>query len=94
MLLQKRKPSKSSQIVKILVDKEQVPYTLSKPLHKSQTVIEEKEDGGAIIAIKVIPNFELEQLLLSFGERFEVLAPSSLRDKIADRIKKNMEKYQ
>lgn len=82
------------QTVKIWVDKEQLPYTLSKPLHKSQTVIEEKEDGGAIVAIKVIPNFELEQLLLSFGERFEVLAPSSLRDKIADRIKKNMEKYQ
>ena len=88
------KSNEAPQIVKIWVDKEQLPYTLSKPLHKSQTVIEEKEDGGAIVAIKVIPNFELEQLLLSFGERFEVLAPSSLRDKIADRIKKNMEKYQ
>ena len=82
------------QTVKIWVDKEQLPYTLSKPLHKSQTVIEENEDGSAVIAIDVIPNFELEQLLLSFGERFEILSPPSLREKISARIKKNIEKYQ
>lgn len=81
------------QTVKIWVDGEQLPYTLSKPLHKSQTVINKNDDGSAVIAIKVIPNFELEQLLLSFGERFEVLSPPSLRNKIAARIKKNIEKY-
>lgn len=81
------------KIVKIWVDKEQLPYTLSKPLHKSQSVIKKNEDGSAIIAIEVIPNFELEQLLLSFGEHIEVLTPSSLRGIIADRIKKNNEKY-
>ena len=88
------KSDESPQTVKIWVDKEQLPYTLSKPLHKSQTVIEENEDGSAIIAIKVIPNFELEQLLLSFGERFEILSPPSLRDRISARIKKNIGKYQ
>lgn len=87
------KLDESPQIVKIWVDREQLPYTLSKPLHKSQTVIEENEDGSAIIAIEVIPNFELEQLLLSFGERFEILSPPSLRDRISARIKKNLEKY-
>lgn len=87
------KSDESPQTVKIWVDKEQLPYTLSKPLHKSQTLIEEYEDGSAIIAIKVIPNFELEQLLLSFGERFEIQDPPSLREKISARIKKNLEKY-
>ena len=88
------KSDESPQIVKIWVDREQLPYTLSKPLHKSQNVIEENEDGSAIITIEVIPNFELEQLLLSFGERFEILSPPSLRDRISARIKKNLEKYQ
>ena len=87
------KSDKTPQTVKIWVDKEQLPYTLSKPLHKTQSVIEENEDGSAVIAIKVIPNFELEQLLLSFGERFEILYPTSLREKISARIKKNIEKY-
>jgi predicted DNA-binding transcriptional regulator YafY len=81
------------QTVKIWVNKEQLPYTLSKPIHKSQTVIEENEDGSAVIAIEVIPNFELEQLLLSFGECIEILSPTSLREKISARLKKNIEKY-
>lgn len=82
------------QTVKIWIDKEQLPYTLSKPFHKSQTMIEENEDGSAVIAIEVIPNFKLEQLILSFGERFEILSPPSLREKISARIKKNIEKYE
>ena len=87
------KSDETPQTVKIWVDREQLPYTLSKPLHKSQTVIEDNEDGSAVIAIDVIPNFELEQLLLSFGERFEILSPALLREKISTRIKKNIEKY-
>lgn len=81
------------QTVRIWVDKEQLPYTLSKPIHKSQTVIEENEDGSAVIAIEVIPNFELEQLLLSFGEGIEILSPALLREKIFARLKKNIERY-
>lgn len=87
------KSGETPQTVRILVDKEQLPYTLSKPLHKSQSVVKENDDGSAVIAINVIPNFELEQMLLSFGERFEILSPTSLREKISERIKKNIEKY-
>ena len=88
------KSEETPQTVRIWVDKEQLPYTLSKPLHKSQKISERNEDGSAIISINVIPNFELEQLILSFGERFEILEPPSLRDRISERIKKNIEKYQ
>ena len=87
------KSGETPQTVRIWVDKEQLPYTLSKPLHKSQSVIKENDDGSAVIAINVIPNFELEQMLLSFGERFEILSPTSLREKISARIKNNVEKY-
>lgn len=81
------------QTIKILLYKEQAPYILSKPIHKSQTVVEKHVDGGAIISIKVIPNYELEQLLLSFGERIKILSPDSLRNNILARIKKNIENY-
>lgn len=87
-------PDEKIQTVKIWVDKEQLPYTLSKPIHRSQSVIEEREDGSAVISIEVIPNFELMQLLLSFGERIEVLSPEPLREEILGRIKKNIEKYE
>ena len=81
------------QTIKIWVDKEQVPYTISKPIHPSQELFEEHEDGSAVISIKVIPNFELMQLLLSFGERIKVLSPDSLREEILKKIEKNLENY-
>ena len=81
------------QEIKIWVDKEQLPYTLSKPIHKSQEVIEHCEDGSAVITIEVIPNFELQQLLLSFGDRIKILSPEHLKEEILDRIKKNIENY-
>lgn len=77
----------------IRIEKEQLPYTLSKPLHKSQRIIRHNDDGSAIIAINVIPNFELTQLLLSFGERITILSPESERLKIKERIEKNLQNY-
>lgn len=79
--------------IEILVSPEQLPYILSKPLHHTQKVLQNNPDGSAIISITVIPNFELIQLLLSFGERFTVLSPESIRQKISTRIEKNLKNY-
>lgn len=85
---------KKVEEVQLLINVEQLPYVLSKPIHKSQRLIKNNEDGSAIIAIHVIPNFELIQLLLSFGERLTILSPTSLRQDIIGRIEKNMKNYQ
>ncbi|TKC02638.1 helix-turn-helix transcriptional regulator [Pedobacter cryotolerans] len=68
------------------------PYVLSKPLHHSQKKIS-YIDGELIISIEVIPNYELESLILSFGERVEVLTPNGFRDKIAERLEMNTAIY-
>jgi len=62
---------------------EQAPYIITKPLHPTQK--HEWKDEKLIVAIKVIPNYELESLILSFGEKGKVLEPKSLRDKIQNR---------
>lgn len=61
------------------------PYIKSKPIHGSQKV---KEIGReySIITLNLIPNYELESLILSFGEGMEVLTPQSLRTKIKERV--------
>lgn len=82
------------QTIEILLYKEQAPYTLSKPIHPSQKVIEKREDGSVIISIEVIPNYELTQLLLSFGDRIKILSPASLAEKIVAKIKKNIKNYE
>lgn len=66
------------------------PYIKTKPLHQSQKNYE--TTSGLLIKLKVIPNYELEQMILSFGENVAILSPLSLKEKIKNRIFKMYEK--
>lgn len=81
------------QPVTLWVSKLQLPYILSKPLHHSQQIIENCNDG-AIIQIDVIPNFELEQQILSLAEHVKVLSPSALQERIKNRITSARKNYE
>lgn len=54
-------------------------------MHESQR--NKWTDKGFLVTLKLIPNLELEQVILSYGEDVEVLSPQSLRDTIESRIK-------
>lgn len=71
--------------VHLLVDWNNAPYVLTKPLHHSQQIIS-KSDKGVEIAIKVTLNFELEREILGFGESIQVLLPVSLRRRMQKRL--------
>ncbi len=66
------------------------PYVTSKPIHKSQKVVNEEE---RIISLDVKPTRELEQQILSFGPDVEVLSPVAFRVQIAEKIADNYKKY-
>jgi len=71
--------------VKLLVSAAQLPYILTKPLHSTQKLIEEQQDGS-ILSLQLVPNFELEQTILMYGERVKVLAPDNLASRIQERL--------
>ncbi|NLE34144.1 MAG: WYL domain-containing protein [Bacteroidales bacterium] len=71
---------------------EQAPYIITKPLHGSQRKISH-DDKGLHIRIKVKPNYELEKLLMSFGDNLVVLSPLSIRQKIAERMSRAADAY-
>lgn len=79
--------------VVLRVSNELLPYIETKPIHHSQRTIENGDEGG-LVQISVIPNFELEQVILSYGDGIEVLSPLPLREKIAGRITKAAKKYE
>jgi len=79
--------------VRLWFNKEQLQYVKTKPLHGSQRVFDENDLGG-VVEIEVMPNFELEQLLLSFGERVKVLEPKGLVEIIKNRIATNLKNYE
>lgn len=88
-----RRPGAESQKIQILVREDQYPYIKTKPIHGTQKVVEDRGEAGVVIQIDVIPNFELEQLLLSYGEYVTVLSPQTLRDTIAKRVMDCNNKY-
>ncbi len=79
--------------IKILIlDEEQASYIATKPLHQSQKMIR-KTERGFETSIKVIPNYELKKMLLSFGERIEVLAPAGMRKTLSEASNKLNQLY-
>ncbi len=80
------------QKVKLWVSAAQWPYTKTKPLHGTQHTVKVGEDG-TIITIEVYLNYELEQLLLSFGEKVKVLEPLDLKERIKHRLSEAANNY-
>jgi predicted DNA-binding transcriptional regulator YafY len=61
---------KPVETIRLRLKKPRAYYALTKPIHGSQKVIEQKDDS-IIIELKVIPNKELESIILSFGKDCE-----------------------
>lgn len=64
------------------VKKAQVPYITSKPIHFTQEIENPFDDGSILVRLKLINNYELRSVLLSYGADIEVLEPESLREQM------------
>jgi len=71
--------------IKFWASQEQSKYIQTKPLHHSQKLIKQNEDGSCIFKISVVINFELYSVLMSYGPGVRVIYPrqavSYMRDK-------------
>lgn len=83
---------KKPEIVKLWFSPSQAPYIQTKPLHGTQRK-KSQDESGLIITIEVIPNLELEHLILRHGENCEVLGPEELRGRVQERLKKAVANY-
>ena len=81
------------QTVKLWVSAAQWPYIKTKPLHGATQRLVNLDENGAVITIEVYLNYELEQLLLSFGEKVKVLEPVELKDRIKQRLTEAANNY-
>lgn len=67
--------------IKLKFSENRINYVLTKPLHGTQK--RDKEDkSNCSISIEVIPNQELYQQLLAFGEDVEVVSPKEVREEM------------
>lgn len=75
------------QNIKIQLSDNIIPYIISKPIHGSQKI------SGNILTLELKINYELETLILSYGENMKVIEPPILVDKIKNRINKTSNFY-
>lgn len=79
-------------LVHLRANREHAPYIITKPLHHSQKILE-RTNNGIEFTIEVHHNFELERIVLGFGNGLEVLSPSRLRRSIKRIVRKSAETY-
>lgn len=84
-------PDAEIQTIKIKIEESIIPYIKTKPLHPSQ--VNTFQNNENYVILKVIPNYELESLLLSYGESIQVLEPDSFVEKMRSRIEKMKNNY-
>lgn len=86
---------KNSKIEKVVLQfsKDIAPYIKTKPIHPTQSKPVFSENGYMTISIKVIPNYELERLILSFGDKVKIISPDSVKNIIVSRIKNSFNQY-
>lgn len=81
-----------AQRIQFWIDKENAPYVITKPFHKSQRLIKRTEDG-VIFNILVQINYELERKILGFGNSIEIQKPERLRQRMISKLHKAIENY-
>ncbi len=78
---------KGEEIQEIIlkVKGKQINYIKTKPIHKTQEIVEEPDKNTLIIKLMLINNYELQSVLLSYTPDIEVLQPVSLRNEMIDK---------
>lgn len=83
--------NKDVETIILEVSKEQAPYIKTKPLQPTQKTSWVR--NKLFVEIKVIPNYELETLILGFGEKVKVVSPDHLKERISNRVLELFENY-
>ncbi len=69
------------------------PYILTKPIHRSQQLIERNTDGSMVFEIEVVINQELQREFLGFANGVRILEPPHLVDLMKAKLKRASENY-
>lgn len=80
--------------IELWIDCHNAPYVLTKPFHPSQVLEQQNDDGSVVVSLLLKTNYELERLLIGFGEGLKVLAPHDLQRRIKKKLEDALKGYQ
>ena len=82
-----------AEVVRFWVDRLNAPYVETKPLHKSQRVVERQKDGSIVFEIEVVINQELRREICGFAEGIRVLSPPMLVQQMVSKFQQANDLY-
>lgn len=87
-------PSESTKAVEVSlkIDAQLVDTFTTSPVHDTQTMTN-RDENGALLQVKIIPNSDFTQFVLKYGSRIKVEAPEKLRKTIIQELKTTHEAY-
>lgn len=86
--------AQSFEHVEILFSAKMAPYVQTKPLHRSQEVVQQYENGALLVRLRVHVNPELIALLLSYGAQLKVLRPQGLAETLHVTATEMLQRYE
>ena len=75
------------------VKADEAPYIITKPIHRSQQLIERLADGSVILEIEVLINHELERVFFGYADGIQILYPETLVELMSRKLKRAAEQY-
>jgi predicted DNA-binding transcriptional regulator YafY len=78
----KKTDLKKPQEVVLWFSKTMANYIKSMPIHISQVINEYKGNGDILVTLNLVPTFELNSLIFSYGKHVELIKPQWLRKEI------------
>jgi predicted DNA-binding transcriptional regulator YafY len=79
--------------IRILVNKLHLKYMRSLPLHASQVIHPQDENGTYPVDFYLIPNYEFMTQILKMGSDVEVLEPESFKNTVKAELEKTLKRY-
>ena len=81
--------------IKFWANAEQSKYIKTKPIHRSQRLLQEnEEDGSCIFRIDVVINFEMYSVFMSYGPGVKIIYPRNAMNYMHNKMKEALALYE
>ncbi len=67
-------------------------YIKTLPLHWTQTILKDNQEE-LLVRLKVVPNFELKQKILMYGDMVKIIEPKWFADELKQTLKNSLAQY-
>ena len=85
--------NKDTVEVKLRFSVKRLPYVITKPIHGASQRLDRNDPEERTVILNLLPNYEMYQAILAYGDDVEILGPAEVRDTMKEITYKMNEFY-